>query len=61
MRHLVGAHSTGQQIDAITAATQAPGSSVPSALASDSQGRLAVIERGSARLQLLRLAGKDPE
>jgi DNA-binding beta-propeller fold protein YncE len=33
----------------------------PSALASDGRSRLAVVERVGARLQLLRLAGMDPE
>jgi DNA-binding beta-propeller fold protein YncE len=33
----------------------------PSALASDGRSRLAVVERLGARMQLLRLAGSDPE
>jgi len=63
LRHLVMVlDSTGQQIDAITGGDSGLGQfNYPSALASDSQGRLAVVERGTARLQLLRLAGKDPE
>ncbi len=63
LRHIVLVlDSTGQQVDAITGGDSGLGQFLyPSALASDSQGRLAVIERGTARLQLLRLAGKVPE
>jgi DNA-binding beta-propeller fold protein YncE len=63
LRHIVLVlDSTGQQIDAISGGDSGPGLfQYPSALASDSQGRLAVVERGTARLQLLRLAGKNPE
>jgi DNA-binding beta-propeller fold protein YncE len=63
LRHVVVVlDSTGQQVDAIGGGAPGPGQfEYPSALSSDSQGRLAVVERGNARLQLLRLAGKDPE
>ena len=63
LRHLVIVlDGTGRQIDAIQGGDKGLGLfQYPSALASDGQGRLAVVERGSARLQLLRLAGKSPE
>jgi sugar lactone lactonase YvrE len=63
LRHVVTVlDSTGQQVDAIGGGGPGPGQfEYPSALSSDSQGRLAVVERGTARLQLLRLAGQDPE
>ena len=63
LRHVVVVMNTaGQQIDAIGGGGPGVGQfEYPSALSSDSQGRLAVVERGTARLQLLRLAGKNPE
>lgn len=63
LRHLVVVlDGTGRQIDAIHGGDKGLGLFLyPSALASDGQGRLAVVERGSARLQLLRLAGNSPE
>ncbi|HET9951365.1 MAG TPA: NHL repeat-containing protein [Candidatus Eisenbacteria bacterium] len=63
LRHVVVVlDSTGKQVDAIGGGGPGPGQfEYPSALSSDNQGRLAVVERGTARLQLLRLAGKNPE
>ncbi len=63
LRHLVVVlDATGRQLDVISGGDAGLGLfQYPSALASDGQGRLAVIERGSARLQLLRLAGNNPE
>jgi len=63
LRHVVLVlDSTGRQLDAIGGGAPGPGQfQYPSALSCDNQGRLAVVERGSARLQLLRLNGRDSE
>ncbi|HEU4723931.1 MAG TPA: NHL repeat-containing protein [Candidatus Eisenbacteria bacterium] len=63
LRHLVVIlDSTGRQVDAIRGGDAGLGIfQYPSALASDGRSRLAVVERGTARLQLLQLAGKSPQ